>query len=354
VVTRLLPAALAAALLPACVPELPDDTAQVSGPRLLAIASIPAEAAPPAEVTYRALYVEPPGGATLRDAGLSWAYCVARKALTDEGTVSPDCFATGEGDLVPLGAGATATGALPAESCRLFGPDLPDPVMGQPAGRPVDPDPTGGYYQPVRLQVPAPAGTFAIGATRISCGLSGATAAVSEQFTQQYRANENPAIHSLKYGKGKTITPEPDAAPGASGAKLPLGASVTLSAAWVKCPTTPMCGDGICGSEETIANCPADCTNPVGCTGSEPYVVFDTETMGLSAKREAMQVAWYATAGAFTDDSTAPTADAPDTAVNTWTAPAVLPNKTGEVLLWLVVRDDRGGVGWQSYRLTVE
>jgi hypothetical protein len=356
--------ALAAVLLAACVPELPDTTSQVTGPRLLAVASLPAEAAPPAPVSYHALYVAPPGAELPPASGLSWAFCNARLALTDEGTVSPSCIAPSGASLQPIGDGLSAGAALPMNACRAFGPDVPVPVGTQPPGRPVDPDPTGGYYQPVRVEVPAAGGapaTYVVGTTRIQCGVAGATATVSAQYNQEYRNNENPALASLTLvqSSGETTIP-PGAAPGV---KVQRGASVTLRAAWAACPTTPVCGDGICGIEETAMSCPADCKAPKGCTGSEQYVLYDTEAMALQVRREAIQIAWFTTGGTLGNDTSGRSADEAGSAAlntscqagtecidNAWTAPST----AGEVLLWVVVRDDRGGVGWQSYRVDVE
>jgi hypothetical protein len=338
------------ALLPSCVPELDDRSFLVAGPRVLAITSMPAEAAPPAAITYRALYVDENGP---RSADLAWAFCVARKALTDPGTVSPDCLAPSGAGLTSVGAGPTASGLLPGDACRLFGPDPPDEVTGMPAGRPVDPDPTGGFYQPVRLLVSDPGNVYSLGATRIACGLAGGTATASSDFAARYRENENPAIASLslvRAGGTTSITPDvPGAAPGAT---VMRGESVTLHAAWVACPTTPVCGDGVCGIDETAMSCAADCTRPVGCTGSEHYLAFDLATMALTAAREVITVAWYATGGMFADDRSGRDQSEADTPSldNAWVAPSA----AGEVRLWLVVRDDRGGVGWQNYRVRVE
>ena len=296
---------------------------------------------------------------------MEWAFCIARLALTDQGTVGPDCIEPAGAGLVPIGSGPSVTGVLPTDSCRLFGPNAPAPTNSQPAGRPVDPDPTGGYYQPVRIEVPATStapASYVVGATRIACGLAGATAAVSSQFEQEYRSNANPAIASvtLVQATGDTVLP-PGAEPG--GVKVAPGANVTLRAAWTACPTAPVCGDGVCAIEETPTSCPVDCTHPVGCTGSEQYVVFDAEAMTLTPVREAIQVAWYTTGGTLADDTDGHAAGEAGSATldvaceagtecidNSWTAPTT----AGEVLLWLVIRDDRGGVGWQSYRVDVE
>jgi hypothetical protein len=332
-----------AALALGCAPELEDRSFLVDGPRLLAIASAPAEAAAAEAVTLRALYVDAHGE---RGAGdLGWAFCVARRALTDEGTVSPDCLAPAGEGLVPLGAGTSVSGALPADACRLFGPDPPEPRDGEPAGRPVDPDPGGGYYQPVRLRVRDGGERYSIGATRLACGLAGATAEVAADFGARYRRNESPALASLALVRGGAVEPL------AADTAVRAGETVTLRAAWEACPTAPACGDGVCGIDEDAAGCAADCATPKGCTGAEPYLVFDPGTRSLVTRREAIRVSWFATAGNLADDVVGRGADeaATSTVENTWTAPAT----PGEARLWLVIRDDRGGIGWQGYQVTV-
>jgi hypothetical protein len=298
-------------------------------------------------VTFRALYVDTGGDRTKGQ--LSWAYCVAREALTDQGTVSPACLDAAGSALVPIGSGTSASGALPMDACQLFGPDLPPAVNGQPSGRPADPDPSGGYYQPVRLRVEDGGESTTIGAARIACGVGDASQAVSSQYAQQYRLNEDPAIASLTLA-GAVVPPDaPGAAPGAT---VSPGATVTLTATWAACPTTPVCGDGICGVDEDATSCPKDCAHPVGCTGSEQYVWVDPSTESVGARREAIRVDWFATGGTLADDTSGVVegdASTAHEAGNTWTAPSA----AGEVRLWLVIRDDRGGSGWQAYRVKV-
>jgi hypothetical protein len=346
-VTRaLLLAGLGAALL-GCTPELDDRSFLVSGPRLLAIAASPAEAAPPAAVSFQALYVDASGA---RAAGeLDWAYCVDRKPLTDDGTVSPSCVqASGDG-LVPFGSGPSASGALPQDGCRLFGPDSPQAIGDQPAGRPVDPDPTGGFYQPVRLRVRDGGDTYAIGAARLTCGVGGATQDVAAELSHRYRLNESPAIASLTLvRKTGSVTVTPDA----SGAQVTRGEEVTLKVTWAACPTTSACGDGVCGIDEDVTGCAGDCAKPKGCTGAEQYVWFDPATRTVAERREAIRIDWFATAGTLGDDTSGrDESEAGSSEVgNTWTAP----DKAGDARLWVVVRDDRGGVGWEGYRIAVE
>ena len=70
----------------------------------------------------------------------------------------------------------------------------------------------------------------------------------------------------------------------------------------------------------------------------------------LQIRREAIRVSWFATAGKFDVDRTDRSADdTTATSSNTWTPPA----HAGDVHLWIVLRDDRGGSGWQSYRISV-
>jgi hypothetical protein len=344
-------AILAAPLLAGCTPELDDRGFQITGPRLLAITATPAEAEPKAKVTFRALYVDPQGE---RSAGeLAWAFCTARKPLTEQGTVSPECVLEAGPDLAALGSGAAISGALPDDGCRLFGPDRPAPVAGEPVGRAVDPDPSGGFYQPVRLRVRDGAVSTAIGAARLACGISGALPEQSVEFSKRYRRNENPAIAALAIARsGSSMIVAPDA-PGADvGATVARGERVVLRAAWDACPTSPACGDGVCGADEDLMGCEVDCKAPKGCAGSEQYVWFDPVARTVSLRREAIRVSWFTTAGTLDTDTGGLAEDEADRADtdNAWTAPS----EAGEARIWLVVRDDRGGVGWQSYRVRVE
>ena len=212
------------------------------------------------------------------------------------------------------------SGALPSGGCDLFGPN------GMPPGRPVDPDPTGGYYQPVRLILQADGQTVlgAVG-SRILCGLPGATSVTSSQFAQDYQANMNPAKPSVgAVAASGSVTPLPpdDGEPGLT---VKAGSTVKLQASWPPCPTSP-------------------------CGGAETYVYYDTGTQALSMQREAMTVSWFATGGSFVSDLTGRASDDEGTTTdNTWTAPAT----GGAVLVWVVLRDDRGGVSWERYRLDV-
>jgi hypothetical protein len=153
-------------------------------------------------------------------------------------------------------------------------------------------------------------------------------------FNEQYTDNENPAIDTLSLVRadGTRVTNPPDA-PGAAAVAVKPGEDVTLRATWKACPTCAGC-------------------QPAACTGAEQYVALDPATRALVTRREAIRVAWFATGGTLAEDSggRAEGEADPPSLDNGWTAPA----RSGDVRLWLVVRDDRGGVGWQSYRVAVE
>ena len=80
-------------------------------------------------------------------------------------------------------------------------------------------------------------------------------------------------------------------------------------------------------------------------------VVYDPQREALMEKRESLRVSWYATGGDFASDSTGRTEEETETFTdNIWTAPAT----PGQVSLWLVLRDSRGGVDFKALQLTVQ
>src|SRR5690606_7023206 len=168
-------------VLAACHEPLDQRLAIVDEPRVLAIRSEPAEAKPGAEVRYRALLAGP--GGPLHELP-RWAFCTAPKPPTEDNVVSSECI--GPDLLVDLGTTDEPSGTLPSDGCRLFGPDTPPGEF-----RPRDPDPTGGYYQPVRADV---LGDIAFGLSRITCKLPTAPTHVARDYDLHYVANENPAL----------------------------------------------------------------------------------------------------------------------------------------------------------------
>jgi hypothetical protein len=342
--------AVVALAVSACRPNLDETVSVVSAPVVLAVRTDPAEAAPMADVSYTALFVD--GSGRLPSAQIRWAFCNARKPLAELGPVNAECLEATGSWFAPIGVGPQVTGSIPQIACKQFGPDVPMVPEGQTPGRPVDPDPTGGYYQPVRLIAPSEAGDLVgVGETRLACGVAGATPDVLEAFQGRYHANINPTVASLAAVGGASFRTDDDG----SMNPVHLGAHLTLRVGWASCPSKDVCNDGVCGPDETATSCPADCmetkTKVVGCSGAERYVALQLATQALADQRESIGVAWFTTAGSFDADRTGrDTGDLVTTSDNGWQAPAV----PGLVHLWVVLRDNRGGVGWAEYVFDVK
>jgi hypothetical protein len=356
VTTRRFPvSALPLLLLVACKPNLDQTVSVIGAPTVLAVRTDPPEGAPGDTVQFTALFVDSTGD--IPQATIDWDFCSARNPLANLGPVNPKCLEASGSWLTPIGVGLQVSGKLPADGCRQFGPDVPEPMPGQPAGRPVDPDSTGGYYQPVRYVAPGKTGVFVgIAESRLTCSLAGAFGNVVVDFAARYHGNTNPAVASLLL----SLTDNPAAgSPVGSGGggdagaatMVRAGARTTLRASWTTCPLTDVCGDHVCGPDETLKTCPADCTKPVGCTGAERFAAFDLGSQSIVDQREAMAVAWFATDGSFDNDRTGrASTDDTDSTDNAWTAPG----KAGPVHMWVVLRDNRGGVGWADYVIDVQ
>ncbi len=285
--------------LVACAPELDDDVTRITAPRVLAVKSEPAEAAPGSTLTFSAFIAQPgpAGGAPTP----SWSFCTAPEPPTENNVVSSACL--GAAALVPAGHGASIQAQIPFEACSLFGPDTP------PGGfRPRDPDITGGYYQPLRVDLMHEAPTFHL--QRVLCPLGQAPSDIATQFGMSYAPNQNPHLAPLV----ARVAGQPRALD-----QIASGAVVQLEVSWA-----------------------AD--------DAEVYAYFDRTQQALLSKREAMTVAWYVNAGqlAVASSGRAET-DAELSAKNQLTAP----NSPGPMKLWLVLRDSRGGVDVATYELLI-
>jgi hypothetical protein len=332
----------------ACAPDIEGGASIIASPRVLAVRSLPAEVEPNKAVAWDALFVGVEGALDPRE--LSWAVCTERKPIAVAGPVALNCLEPSGDSLVQVGTGAEVEGTIPKDACRIFGPSPPAPKAGEPTPRPADPDSRGGYFQPVRIRIGKSGDDYAVGLTRVSCGVAGATVEQSLDYAKRYRPNENPLLEN--------VVLEPD------GSALPLGQEeasapsvapssvVTLRASWPDCPVTSSCGDGICGASEDRANCAEDCQVPHGCSGSEPYVNLDPLQRKLVDRRESLRVSWFSPQGTFAHDVSGRPEDEADTRYtdNDWTAPA----EAGLFTLWVVLRDDRGGVGFATYFVRVE
>ena len=305
-------------VLAACRPSLDEDLSHVDGPRILAIASDPAEVAPGQVATMHALYTD--GTTTPTSAPLTWDFCVTRPALAEPTELSAACLNADPGALVPLGAGLSAQGTVPADVCRRFGPVQPLPsAPGQPAGRPFDPDPTGGYYLPGIAH--APGADDAQFSVRIQCGLAGATQDDTATFQRTYLPNTNPVLADvvITHADGRTESV-------ADGATLTAAAGEALfvTASWPDCP-------------DPTKSCP----------GAETFPVFDPSARALTTQREGLRVSWLATKGHFADVRSG--RDGTDPTLNVTTTFTV----AGNASVWLVLRDTRGGTSFRSLQVQV-
>lgn len=279
--TRISATAILLVSLAGCAPELGAPPSLIDGVRVLAVRGEPAEVAPGAAAEFEALVVDESG---VYDEAPIWSFCVTPKPPTEDNVVAVECLGDGVRE---VGSGRQLTATIPADACSLFGPEPPGPGL-----RPRDPDVTGGYYQPIRLEV---GGEVAFGLERIRCNLAQAPLRVAQAYRERYVENQNPTVEPPE---SMSVKP---------------GASVTWSA-------------------------------PV--SGAEDYVRYDPQARSLVDARETLTVSWFATAGALASDQT----DASDLASVVWTAPA----DAQTVRLFAVVRDSRGGVAWAEWQAEVQ
>ncbi|HXK16593.1 MAG TPA: hypothetical protein VNG33_02220 [Polyangiaceae bacterium] len=336
------PALLAlAASATACVPDFDTDLSELSEPRLLAIASSPAETQAQKQVTLTALVAIPEGQ---KAPAIDWTMCLARKPLTELGPVNPLCLAAddGSGAVVDLGQGASVTATLDKDVCKLFGPLRPSPKAGEGAGRPSDPDVTGGFYQPFAARL---GGAASLGSVRLDCDLANIDRDQALSYRQQYRVNENPRLSSV--ARVTDQDPQPLPADDAAPLVLRAGDQLRLRAGWDECSGESRCGDGSCTAFEDQTSCPDDCSGTLrGCTGAEPYVWYDPERQRVEPRREGISVAWYASRGHFENEQTG--LDEAQATSTSFTENTYIPGRNpGPATLWLVIRDSRGGQSWE-------
>lgn len=318
----------------ACTPEVEVDLSRVDQPRVIALIASPAEAEPGEPVTLSAVVATPSGLDV--DAQLDWSLCLARRPLAELGPVAQACIDADANDdaVLELGRAVSLEAALPDDACRRFGPEPPASEPGQPTGRPVDPDPTGGYYQPIAAR--SSEGELALTSVRLECGLAGATAAQASEYATRHQRNVAPRVSDIGLRSGGRVV-----AP---------GERVELQASWPECPREPTCGDAICSLDEQ-QTCGDDCAHVPGCEGAETHVYFDPLALELATRREAIGVTWYASAGTLDEARTGRASDDErSSSDNGWVAP----DEPGPVHVWVVLRDDRGGVGVGELVLEVE
>lgn len=299
-----------------CVPDIDDDPSLVSSERVLAVIAEPPEAREGDRVALSALVA---GSRGASGASVSYSFCLTRKPLSELGPVDPSCL-SGSGELIALGQGSRVEGMVDRGACSLFGPRRPSPEPGQPAGRPVDPDPTGGFYQPVLASLPEQPAV--LGGVRLDCGLPGADRDQVIEYNLRHRPNQNPAVERLELldAAGWSALDPEATHPIAAGQRLVLRVS------W------PSCADD----------------GP--CAGAETYVLPVPASRALLERSEEVLASWYASGGGFDAPRTGSVELTSPHAENTWNAPL----QPGPASVWVVLRDGRGGVGHAHYRFEMQ
>jgi hypothetical protein len=317
-------------LVLACKPNVGPPISEVSGPAILAVKGVPAEVDPKSAdttVAYEALAVDRGGrvpgyaDADIREP-LQWAMCDQPKPPTENNSVSAKCL---DPIAFPGTVGTSATtyvGTVSPDACSLFGPVPPPTLPGQSPVRARDPDVTGGYYQPVRVELLIPEALRRVGLStvdslisfelqRVSCGLANAPNDVIRIYTRDYKLNANPVLTSLTMD----FVDVPASSAAAAPIEVGAGKTISLAANW---------------STDSVEYFPA----------------FDLIRRELAYHFESMRVSWYATGGTFEHDITGRGEDEKDTtyAENTWTA-----DVQGLVHMWVVLHDSRGGTDFAAF-----
>lgn len=291
-------------VLVGCQPDLGHPASLVDSERVLGVRAEPAEAAPSDSVTYTSLVASPSG--SVANAALLWSLCKLRKPVSENTPVSQACLVDA---LTPAGQGPAVTLPMPGTACVSFGPLAP--ASKDATLRPTDPDATGGYYQPLRLDLATAQGTArTIVRERVRCDLAGASLLLAQEFRARYSLNQNPVLVAVDVLVGDEPLPFDGIA---------AGSHVRVRATWSE-------------------------------TSPEVYPVFDPVSQTLTDHREALWVSWYANAGRF-DVSTTGRAEEDQAlfADNGWQAPA----EAGTYFVWLVLHDSRGGTDFAALTVAV-
>jgi hypothetical protein len=287
-------------ILAGCAPKMDHPASLITGERIIGVRADPAESGPGDTVQYASLVVSPSG--TLETPNLLWSLCKLREPVAENTPVSQACLTD---SLIESAQGTAVAIRTPSAACVNFGPLAPPSTNG--TLRPTDPDATGGYYQPIRLDLDADQAVFR---ERLHCDLAGASLLLFQEFRATYTINQNPTLVSLSAFIDETPT---------SLDALPAGQPIHFLATWSS-------------------------------DSAESYPVFDSSSQTLVRHREALWLSWFATAGEFDNPITGRGEnDAATSTENAWTAPLT----AGGVYLWLVLHDSRGGVGFASYTMTV-
>ena len=186
-------------------PSLGPGDALITSTRILAVRADPAEADPGTQVTFTSLVASPSG--TVASAAIAWSFCDGAEAADGEQRRLERVLDGVRARLGRHGAddhrNLAGRRLLALRSRHHLGRSAPD-----------DPDGTGGYYQPLRLDLAGADVAFEL--ARIHCDLPDADATVASAFAAAYRPNQNPVLLPLtatsRHGaRGPDGHPEGDA-----------------------------------------------------------------------------------------------------------------------------------------------
>jgi hypothetical protein len=301
-----------------CKPDIGNPPSLVTGPRLLGMRQVPPEVRPGAAVTFEALVADVDGTVP---ASIAWTLCKTPRPPAESNSVSQVCVTQPDDDAAMVGPVMVP---MPPDACSLFGPD-PPPVT--PPIRPRDPDPTGGFYVPVRASAVTADGSTLLGFAfeRIQCNLAGAPGDLVRTYNMTYIPNVAPRVADV------VLDPE-------GVAPASLVSSVLAGGA------TPAATVSASARVVLRLSWPAE--------SAESYVRYDRSSRTLVMPREALSVSWFATDGEFEHDRTGRSGDEPEAFTDdVWTAPTAAAGAV--VHFWVVLRDERGGVDEASFDLTI-
>ena len=169
-----------------------------------------------ASVALEAVVLDP--AAAVDPTATVWSLCHTPKPPSENRVAAADCLLPAA---PPDAVGDPVSIAIPTDVCQVFGPDVPQPLPGQPTTRARDADATGGYFQPVTV---AAGGALAIGLERVTCDLPEASLADARAWQAAYHPNQNPTLVGLSFAAadGSPIDP----------AAIPAGAAIAIRATW--------------------------------------------------------------------------------------------------------------------------
>lgn len=276
-----------------CSATAPENLTRVMQGRVLAVVAEPPEVRPGEAARLRAVLAWPIGSTAATFGVDAWHLCSEPRIPGSHGTAPSSCLTTAT---TPLASDALETTALlPTDACRNFGPDPP------PGGfRPQDPDVTGGYYQPIRLDA---FGQYWFHFQRLHCPLGNAPTDAAAEFSSTYAANQNPTPSQL------TVN----------------GVEFAFD-------------DALFVRELSLADAPFELSLIWHADPRETYPRFNPASRSVEVARETVSVTWLSNAGEVSFEEPNFVSEPNRQAVATW-APG---GDVTHAALWSIVRDSRG------------